>query len=62
MNYSWNSKYFFIFKTILNNACLSGNENLVKYIIELDKIDINAKDIFFLIFMLFQKKKYLMIF
>lgn len=49
-NYSRNSKNAFIFENILFYACLSGNFNLVKYIIKLDKIDITIVSIFYLVF------------
>lgn len=35
-----------IYQTILHFACLSGNVELVKYLISLDKLDITSKDIF----------------
>ena len=40
-----------IFKTILHLACESGNVELVKYIISLDKIDITSKTILIIIFL-----------
>ena len=39
------------FKTILHIACESGNLELVKYIISLDKIDITSKTILFIFFL-----------
>lgn len=36
------------FETILHLACLSGNLELVKFIISLNKIDIKSKTIFYL--------------
>ena len=35
-----------IFETFLHSACKSGNVNLVKYIVSLNKIDIKSKIIF----------------
>lgn len=43
----------FIFKTfyksILHHACESGNVELVKYLLSLNRLDINSNDIFFVI-------------
>ena len=35
-----------VFETILHSACKSGNLEVVKYIISLNKIDITSKTIF----------------
>lgn len=51
LNILWNSKNQSICETILFNACLSGNLKLVKYIIDLDKIDITEKNVFNFIFL-----------
>lgn len=40
-------KKYYPYKTALFYACLSGDSKLVKYMVELDKIDITSKDIFF---------------
>ena len=54
-----------IYETLLHQACKSGNIEIVKYLISLNKIDINAKTIlifdfynisFFHLFRFFQKK------
>lgn len=37
-------------KTILYPACESGNIELVKYLISMDKIDVTAESIFFNLF------------
>lgn len=43
----------FIFKTfyksILHHACESGNVELVKYLLSLNRLDINSNDIFLLL-------------
>ena len=36
----------FVYNTLLNFACGAGNIELVKYLISLDKIDINSTNIF----------------
>ena len=42
--------FFIFYKTFLHSACLSGNIELVDYFISLDKIDLNARSIYFEIF------------
>ena len=43
-------KIIMIYNTLLHLACRSGNIELVKYILSLDKIDMTAKNIFLLMF------------
>lgn len=47
----WNFKIVKIFETILHFACKSDNLELVKYIISLNEIDVDAKDILKFIFL-----------
>lgn len=35
---------FFFYSTILHSACESGNVNLVKFIVSLNKIDVKVSD------------------
>ena len=37
---------YIIYETILYPACISGNLELVKYLISLHEIDIKSKDVF----------------
>lgn len=41
---------FVLNKTILHSACLSGNLELVKYIISMNKIDIKSQTVFISLF------------
>lgn len=41
------------YRTLLHNACHSGNIDLVKYLISLNQIDLNSKDVFLLFLILF---------
>lgn len=40
--------FIYIYETLLHKACKSENVELVKYIISLNKFDINSKIVFFL--------------
>ena len=44
---------YIIYRTILHDACLSGNENLVEMLINTNKFDLTDVDILFYIFMKF---------
>lgn len=46
----WNSKIIKIYATALHFACLSGNIDLVKYLIESQTIDIWSKDVYYYFF------------
>lgn len=49
-------KNIFFYETALHDACYKGRTDVVKYLISLDNIKINVKDIFLYVLIKFQKK------